>query len=160
MEKQYGQNLRLAPWDSLEDPQFMRFLFVKVKHDRGLALIYGAVLGGWVYLIADGVLSIPAPTDYWRPAPAGLIGIIAGVIGFSAFVLATREFLHHDEHRFGLSLPREPHEHERELERTRLRHPPNNAMNSITLARHPLKWVGRKMRGPSDPEKSGNCPLT
>ena len=42
----------------------MPFLLVEVKHDRGLALIYGAVLGGWVFLVADGLLSLP---PRWHP---------------------------------------------------------------------------------------------
>jgi hypothetical protein len=78
----------------------MRFWFVKVKHDHGLALIYGAALGGWVYLVADGVLSFPVPGGYWPPAPAGWARVISGLIGLLAFVVSLMWFVHHDGKRY------------------------------------------------------------
>src|SRR5437868_93360 len=39
-----------------KDVPLMSFWLVPVKHDHGLACIYGAALGGWVYLIANGLL--------------------------------------------------------------------------------------------------------
>jgi hypothetical protein len=92
---------------ALEDnnAQLMSFWLVAVKHDRGLALIYGAVLGGWVYLIADGLLSLPPPAGIWRPAPAGLTRIISALIAFSAFALSYKQFVDHDKQRFRPDAP-------------------------------------------------------
>ena len=87
--------------------QVMSFWFVEVKHDRGLAFIYGAVLGGWVYLVADGLLSLPPPGGYWPPAPNGWARIISALIGIAAFVLSVTWFLYHDKWRFKPS-PKEP----------------------------------------------------
>jgi hypothetical protein len=145
VEKKYGKNLSYQPKDPKLEAQWMRFLFVKVKHDVGLALIYGAVLGGWVYMFVEGVLSIPAPVDYWRPAPPGLIEVIAGVIGFAVFVLATREFICHDKNRYHLTVPAESNRGESAM--TQLSHSPGP---DLSWWKSPKLWVLREMRGPSD----------
>jgi hypothetical protein len=101
----------------------MRFWTVRVKHDRGLALIYGAALGGWVYLIADGILSIAAGLG--RSWPPGSPRLVAGIIGILGFLGTAAYFIHHDESRYrpqapsvagpagaSASLPAKPGEHQ------------------------------------------------
>jgi hypothetical protein len=83
-----------------KDVPFMRFVLVQVKHDNGLALIYGAVLGGWAFLLADSVLSLPAPKYLWPPAPQPLAQILAGAIGLGTFLMTWQHFLYHDRERF------------------------------------------------------------
>jgi hypothetical protein len=145
VEKEYGESLSYQPDETELKGKWMRFLFVRVKHDVGLALIYGAVLGGWVYIFVEGVLSIPAPVDYWRPAPPGLIEVIAGVIGFAVFVLATREFIYHDESRYRLTEPAESNRGKAGLIELGHSSGPN-----LKWWKNPNLWVCRKMRGGSD----------
>lgn len=85
--------------------RLMSFWLVKVKHDHGLAFIYGAALSGWVYLIADGLLSIPAPTGLWPPAPPGLTRIISALLALLAFVYSVKRFITHDKERFRPEAP-------------------------------------------------------
>lgn len=84
----------------------MRFWFITVKHDHGLALIYGAAIGGWVYLIADGLLALPAPKSLWGPAPVGWISLMAAIIGSIAFLISVAQLVHHDANRYK---PKRPH---------------------------------------------------
>jgi len=65
---------------------------LRVKHDNGLALVYGAALGGWVWLVARGALALlsdlPDRSAFWialAAAAAGGAGAVAVVI-------------HHDTH--------------------------------------------------------------
>jgi hypothetical protein len=51
------QGIDLLP----DTPPLMTLWQVPIKHDRGLALIYAGVLGGWVFLVCFGLMSIPAP---------------------------------------------------------------------------------------------------
>ena len=78
----------------------MPFLFVEVTHDRGLALIYGAVLGSWVYLVADGLFSLPPPAGLWSPAPPGWPRILATLVALAAFAVSWKRFNDHDRHRY------------------------------------------------------------
>jgi hypothetical protein len=79
----------------------MRFWLFTVKHDHGLALIYGAALGGWVYLIADGFLALPPPKGLWGPAPVGWIPpVIAAIIGGIAFLTSYLRLKYHDANRY------------------------------------------------------------
>jgi hypothetical protein len=93
--------------------RFMRFWLVSVKHDYGLALIYGAALGGWIYLMADGLLALSPPADMWQPAPPGWTKLIAGALGIVGFIISVIRFYHHDRDRFRPSRPRNdaPPEH-------------------------------------------------
>jgi hypothetical protein len=77
----------------------MKFWFVPVKHDHGLALIYGAVLGGWVYLVASGVLFLPAPAG-WPTLEAPYIRLLSGLIGFGVGVCSFRMWIYHDKNRY------------------------------------------------------------
>jgi hypothetical protein len=77
----------------------MRFLRVPVKHDRGLAWIYGGVLGGWAFLIARNALALPAPPGF-PAASAWLIPLVAGGIGLLIFGLASTTIVRHDKDRF------------------------------------------------------------
>ncbi len=108
LEEAYPKEIhkKKVPW--------MPFWFVKVKHDRGLALIYGAALGGWVYLISDGLLSLPGLKDYCLPALTGWTPILAGwypilpmICGVITFVVSERHFANHDKNRFRPSSPTE-----------------------------------------------------
>jgi hypothetical protein len=60
------------------------FGFVTAAHDRGLALVYGAAVGGWTYLVAWGALHV-----------AGLPSaqVVGGIIGAAAGVAVVAEFL-------------------------------------------------------------------
>jgi hypothetical protein len=59
---------------------------LRVKHDHGLGLVYGAALGGWVWLTVRAALALltalPARTDYWiaLAAAAGAAGLAAAAI--------------------------------------------------------------------------------
>jgi hypothetical protein len=88
-------------------PMFMRFVWVPVKHDQGLALIYSGALAGWAFLIAYGVLSLPAPTDSWI-VPKWWIGVLGAVVGLGTFFLVRQQFVYHDENRFRPGKRREP----------------------------------------------------
>ena len=86
----------------------MRFWFITVKHDHGLALIYAAAIGGWVYLIAHGLLALPAPKGLWGSAPAGWIPAMAAIIGGVAFLISFVQLVHHDANRYKPKRPKQP----------------------------------------------------
>jgi hypothetical protein len=77
----------------------MRFMRVPVKHDQGLGLIYSGALAGWAYLIAYGVLSLPAPADSWV-GPKWLVGLAGAGVGLGTFFIVRQQFAYHDKHRF------------------------------------------------------------
>jgi hypothetical protein len=56
------------------------------KHHRGLALVYGAAIGGWAYLLAWGAL------HSWDVSNAQKIGGIAGVAAAVAVFFAFLRF--------------------------------------------------------------------
>jgi hypothetical protein len=85
----------------------LRFAWVPVKHDRGLALIYAGALAGWAYLVANGVLSLPAPSASLI-VPNWWIGVAAAMIGLGTFFIIRRQFAFHDEHRFRPEKRRKP----------------------------------------------------
>src|SRR3954452_7637990 len=63
----------------------VRFFGVAVAaHDRGLALVYGAAVGGWAYLVAWGAL---------RAADVAHAQVIGGIVGAAAGVAVVVEFL-------------------------------------------------------------------
>lgn len=82
---------------------YLLFLGMNVKHDNGLALIYAAALGGWVFLILSGLLAVPAPVawlrrpeewDAWVPVIVPLLGAAA------VFWKVRAEFIRHDNERY------------------------------------------------------------
>ena len=42
-------------------PSHGSFLFLEIQHDRGLSVVYGTVLGGWMFLITKGLLVTIGP---------------------------------------------------------------------------------------------------
>jgi hypothetical protein len=56
------------------------------KHHRGLALVYGAAIGGWMYLLAWGAL------HSWDVGNAQKIGGVAGVVAAVAVFFAFLRF--------------------------------------------------------------------
>ena len=55
----------------------------RANHDRALALVYGAAVGGWTYLLAWGLLhavGLGHPRDV-----GGIVGVAAGVAVVAAF---------------------------------------------------------------------------
>jgi hypothetical protein len=70
------------------DGQFLRrparslhFLgFIKIWHDRGLALIYGSVLGGWLFPLLCGLLWL-IDADRWLPRSVPSVGGALAVMG-------------------------------------------------------------------------------
>jgi hypothetical protein len=62
----------------------LHILGVELGHDRGLALVYGAALGGWSYLVSWGALRA---LDVSRPrAVGGVVGICVGLLVVAALV--------------------------------------------------------------------------
>jgi len=80
-------------------PTLMRFWFIPVKHDHGLALIYGAALGAWVYLFVCGVLALPVPANLWSPVSVGYLRLIALSLGVVAGAVSISRFFSHDKNR-------------------------------------------------------------
>jgi hypothetical protein len=59
----------------------------ELGHDRGLALVYGAALGGWSYLVSWGALRA---LDVSRPrAIGGIIGVVVGLVVVAVLVHLT-----------------------------------------------------------------------
>lgn len=108
VESAYWKGLDSEVRKTQSNAPLMTFWSVKVKHDQGLALIYGAVLGGWMYLIANGILSLPPPGGLWRSAPDGWIPIFAMVLAFATFFYSSKRFIYHDNKRFRPSAPNDP----------------------------------------------------
>ena len=103
VEKKYGEGVTDEKWAKPKELDWMTYLFVTVKHDQGLALIYGAVLGGWFYLIVHGVILFTIAVGRWPFHQAHAAGIVAAASGFVVFVIAWRRFLYHDKNRFSWS---------------------------------------------------------
>ncbi len=60
---------------------------VELGHDRGLALVYGAALAGWSYLVSWGALRA---LDVARPrAIGGIIGVLVGLVVVAALLRIT-----------------------------------------------------------------------
>ena len=108
VEEEYGKSLCDEQWQhpKKHNVRLMRFLFVKVKHDQGLAMIYGAVMGAWVYLMADGARLVLAARDYWPKTYPGWAKIIVAILAASTFLIARQHFVYHDNHRFRPSNPK------------------------------------------------------
>jgi hypothetical protein len=79
--------------------KLMRFWCVQVKHDRGLALVYGAVLGAWVYLAVFGLLSLPAPVQPWGGQSIGSLRLVSALIGIVVFGFSFWRLKVHDNKR-------------------------------------------------------------
>src|SRR5262249_20305124 len=62
----------------------VRALGLSVKHDRGLALVYGAAIGGWVYVASWGLLHALGVASSQKVG--GVIGAIAGVVVIVEFL--------------------------------------------------------------------------
>jgi len=108
VEKSYWKDLTAEQRKQVvsdKSVRFMKFWFVPVKHDHGLALIYGVALGGWIYLITDGLLALSPPAAMWQPAPPGWTRVIAGSVGVVGFMVSVFWFVYHDRHRFQHSAP-------------------------------------------------------
>ena len=59
----------------------------ELGHDRGLALVYGAALAGWSYLVSWGALRA---LDVARPrAIGGILGVLAGLVVVAVLVRIT-----------------------------------------------------------------------
>jgi hypothetical protein len=69
------------------DRTFRIFGLATVWHDRGLALVYGAAIGGWSYVVAWGAL---------RALSVGPAQKVGGVIGVAVGLLTLAEFLRMD----------------------------------------------------------------
>jgi hypothetical protein len=71
-------------WSDRPPSTLYMFGAIKVWHDRGLALIYGSVLGAWVFGFVLGVVAhVRAPS----PPFAGLNVALSAGLGGAAFVL-------------------------------------------------------------------------
>jgi hypothetical protein len=83
----------------------LRFWFLTVKHDYGLALIYGAALGAWVYLASYGLLALPAPADLWKPVSIGYLRLFSAVLAIAAGTWSIIRLVIHDKKRLKKPLP-------------------------------------------------------
>jgi hypothetical protein len=97
--------VRRLPTNEKANHSLMRFWLVRVKHDHGLALIYGAALGAWVYLAVYGLLALPAPANLWRSTSIGYVRLISAVLGIAACVWSIYALIDHDKHRLKKPLP-------------------------------------------------------
>ncbi|HEU4479561.1 MAG TPA: hypothetical protein VFR80_13670, partial [Pyrinomonadaceae bacterium] len=88
---------------------FMSFWFVKVKHDFGLAIIYGAALAGWVYIVASGLRTFLLSEGFWSATVHDLIRRLPAVIALLAFGYSVSRFVHHDKNRFRPEPPKKTH---------------------------------------------------
>jgi hypothetical protein len=62
----------------------VRILGFPVGHDRGLALVYGAAIGGWCYVLGWGALRA---LDVGEPQKiGGIIGVIGGLVVLVEFL--------------------------------------------------------------------------
>ena len=82
--------------DAKAPKPLMRFAFVPVKHDHGLAFIYGSALGAWAYMAAYGLLALPAPDGLWDPTPVNNLRLIAAGIGVVVGGMSIHQFVSHD----------------------------------------------------------------
>lgn len=64
---------------STKHDRTIKLFGITVKHDRGLAIIYGAALGGWVFIIVNSLLTL-LPLDALKSVGVTLIAIYAGVV--------------------------------------------------------------------------------
>jgi hypothetical protein len=64
---------------------------VRVWHDQALALVYGAALGGWVYIVAGSSLALVNP---WPSEAHGnsLVAVLLAAISASWVVLEWHRF--------------------------------------------------------------------
>ncbi len=68
-------------------------------HDRGLAMVYGAAIGGWIYLIASSALALLARRTVVTILPTVVAiviqyaSIFAMLLAVVAFVVFQRRFL-------------------------------------------------------------------
>ena len=53
-----------------------KFLGLQIKHDRGLALVYGASLGGWTFIVMNALINVLSLDDPWR----FILSLSAGII--------------------------------------------------------------------------------
>jgi hypothetical protein len=64
-----------------------------VSHDRALALVYGAAIGGWVYITSNSLFVVLSQQPSWaNPLAATLV---AGIVGF----LSIRGLIRFDKNR-------------------------------------------------------------
>jgi hypothetical protein len=60
-----------------------RFLGFEVWHNLGLSLVYGAALGGWVYIIVNTSVTLLVPERFEDSVVIGLASIVvAGIVAF------------------------------------------------------------------------------
>jgi hypothetical protein len=69
---------------------FRLFRVLKVKHDRALALVYGAAIGAWTYLVIHAVIRLSHGSGSTAFGVAGATGVVVAV-------LIVREVNLHDE---------------------------------------------------------------
>jgi hypothetical protein len=89
------------------EPPLMRFWLVQVKHDRGLALIYGAALGAWAFLAFYGLAGwcgqflVAAGCLPWTaPVLHSIRQLSALAVGILVTVASIRMLIDHDGERW------------------------------------------------------------
>lgn len=85
------QSLKTKVWGQFcnrPDPSLRFLRLFSIWHGRGLALIYGSVLGSWLFPVACGALWLARAAEWgWPPgAVPGLSAIIAAVVAAGVIV--------------------------------------------------------------------------
>lgn len=73
---------------SQRQPRTLKFLgLFTIWHDRGLALIYGTVLGAWMFPLSCGVFWMLKKLDMLTTLPVTTIGTLAALVTGVIFIL-------------------------------------------------------------------------
>jgi hypothetical protein len=109
-KKTYPEYLERKRLDVNAKTELLVLWRVPIKHDQALGLIYAGAMGGWVFLLAHAVMSLPAPPiKYWPQLPETAIALLAGALAIGCIAHFITRFREHDKQRyrpFGNSAPR------------------------------------------------------
>jgi hypothetical protein len=83
-----------------DEPALLVLWWVPIKHDRALGLIYSGAVGGWVFLLAYALMSLPAPAERWPVLPASAMALVAALLAVGCFVQFALRFWEHDKQRY------------------------------------------------------------
>ena len=79
-----GGGLRFFGFGEDSAPSGLKHLGIMIWHDRALAVIYGSVLAGWIWLAVEALRQMYPEWLGWR-APNGVSAIIAVAVGLAVY---------------------------------------------------------------------------